>query len=62
MFLVTARDGYRQTVKRVGTGTEARARDWMAEFLAELPHGTVTIDVADPHGMPTQRITTAWVN
>lgn len=62
MFLVTARDGSLQTVKRVGTGTEARAKEWMAEFMAELPHGTVTIDVADPHGRPTHRIKTAWVS
>ena len=62
MFLVVARDGSRRMVKRVGTGTEAEARAWMAEFLAELPRGTVTIDVADPHGSPTQRIKTAWVS
>ena len=61
MFLVVARDGSRRMVKRVGTGTEAEARIWMAEFLSELPHGTVTIDVADPNGTPTQRISTAWV-
>ena len=62
MFLVVARDGSRQMVKRIGASTEARAREWMAEFVAELPHGTVTIDEADPHGTPTHRITTAWVN
>lgn len=62
MFLVVARDGSMQTVKRIGTSTEARAREWMAEFLTELPRGTVTIDMAEPCGRPIRRVTTAWVN
>lgn len=62
MFLITARTANGVRVKRIACDTMTRARQWQAEFLTELDHGTVTIDEADSRTENRKRLSTAWIH
>lgn len=61
MIVVVARGDDGQALRRMATESEADARRWMGEFLAEIGAGTVTIDETDRLARPVRRISTAWV-
>lgn len=61
MIVVVARDGEGSVLRRMAVGSEAGARRWMAEFLAEMGSGSVVVDETDRLARPVRRISTAWV-
>lgn len=62
MIVVVARDLDGQVLRRIATETEASARRWQGEILAEIGAGTVVIDETDRLARPIRRISTAWVH
>lgn len=62
MFLIVSRTASGERVRWIATDTLASARRWQAEFLAELDHGTVTIDEADSSAENRRRLYTAWIH
>lgn len=61
MIVVVARDEEGSVLRRMAVESEAGARRWMAEFLAEMGSGSVVVDETDRLARPVRRISTAWV-